>query len=354
MLTDTFDVSEFNLVENLDYSPNTGIKIDYTVQESYQAQSTFRFTDATASKDAFLKDLIVSSGSNVEESTKYKEYELTPSFDKDINEYEITLLEYIEKLNITAIQNDEKSTMKIKYPKRDETGKIEYEEDGTTIIYEEKELINNEAFEVTLNELGKEDTTITVQVTAEDNKTINEYKVKIKRPYGTIKGSIYLKPMKSIGKYISMVRVYKKEDVDNVIDWKEVKEGKRDNIHEQLISLESINIETNEDGTYKIYVIPGEYDILLDKEGYLDYIIIDKTINEGEILELGEKELLAGDVNKDGVIQLIDLSTILKSYETKNTDTDYNKDLDFNEDGKIQLVDLSILLGNYETNRKVE
>ena len=55
MLTDTFDVSEFNLVENLDYSPNTGIKIDYTVQESYQAQSTFRFTDATASKDAFLK-----------------------------------------------------------------------------------------------------------------------------------------------------------------------------------------------------------------------------------------------------------------------------------------------------------
>ena len=102
MLTDTFDVSEFNLVENLDYSPNTGIKIDYTVQESYQAQSTFRFTDATASKDAFLKDLIVSSGSNVEESTKYKEYELTPSFDKDINEYELDELRNI----ITYVPQD--------------------------------------------------------------------------------------------------------------------------------------------------------------------------------------------------------------------------------------------------------
>ena len=81
MITDNFDVSEFNLVENLSYSPNTGIKIDYTAQESYQAQSTFRFTDATASKDASLKDLIVSSGTKDGEEHTYKEYELTPTFD---------------------------------------------------------------------------------------------------------------------------------------------------------------------------------------------------------------------------------------------------------------------------------
>lgn len=354
MLTDTFDVSEFSLVENLNYSPNTGIKIDYTVQESYQAQSTFRFTDATASKDAFLKNLIVSSGTQDEESSKYKEYELTPTFDKDVSEYEITLLEYIKELNITAIQNDEKATMKIKYPKRDEFGNLLYEEDGTTLLYEEKELLNNTKFQIMLNELGKIDTKITIIVTAEDTKTIKEYTLTVKRPYGTIKGSIYLKPMKSVGIYKATVRIYRKEDVEKIIDWATIVEGKRDNIHDQLLSLESINIQTNEDGTYEIYVIPGEYDILLDKEGYLDHIIINKTINEGEILELGEKELLAGDVNKDGVIQLIDLSTILKSYETKDTDIDYNKVLDFNEDGKIQLVDLSILLGNYEKNRKIE
>ena len=194
MITDNFDVSEFNLVENLSYSPNTGIKIDYTAQESYQAQSTFRFTDATASKDASLKDLIVSSGTKDGEEHTYKEYELTPTFDKEVKEYEITLLEYVDKMNITAIQNNEKATMKVKHPKRNEDGNIVYETDGTTIVYEEKELLNNTEYMITLNELGKEDTNITILITAEDGKTTDEYKIKIKRPYGTIKGKIYTAP----------------------------------------------------------------------------------------------------------------------------------------------------------------
>ena len=209
MITDNFDVSEFNLVENLSYSPNTGIKIDYTAQESYQAQSTFRFTDATASKDASLKDLIVSSGTKDGEEPTYKEYELTPTFDKDVKEYEITLLEYVDKMNITAIQNNEKATMKIKHPKRNEDGNIVYETDGTTIVYEEKELLNNTEYMITLNELGKEDTDITILITAEDGKTIDEYKIKIKRPYGIIKGKIYTAPTASTtGKNIATVRVY--------------------------------------------------------------------------------------------------------------------------------------------------
>lgn len=354
MITDNFDVSEFNLVENLSYSPNTGIKIDYTAQESYQAQSTFRFTDATASKDASLKDLIVSSGTKDGEEPTYKEYELTPTFDKDVKEYEITLLEYVDKINITAIQNDEKATMKIKHPKRNEDGNIVYETDGTTIVYEEKELLNNTEYMITLNELGKEDTDITILVTAEDGKTTDEYKIKIKRPYGIIKGSIFLKPMKSAGIYKGIVRVYKSADVETIIDWANVKTGKRDDIHQKLITLNSINKETNDDGTYEIYVIPGEYDILLDRVGYLDNIITSKTITEGEVIDLGEKELLAGDINKDGTIQLLDLSALLAIYESKDADSLYNKEIDFNEDGKIQLVDLSILLGNYEKNREIE
>ena len=93
-------------------------------------------------------------------------------------------------MNITAIQNNEKATMKIKHPKRNEDGNIVYETDGTTIVYEEKELLNNTEYMITLNELGKEDTNITILITAEDGKTTDEYKIKIKRPYGTIKGGI--------------------------------------------------------------------------------------------------------------------------------------------------------------------
>lgn len=294
MITDDFDVSEFNLVENLSYSPNTGIKIDYTAQESYQAQSTFRFTDATASKDASLKDLIVSSGTKDGEEHTYKEYELTPTFDKDVKEYEITLLEYVDKMNITAIQNNEKATMKIKHPKRNEDGNIVYETDGTTIVYEEKELLNNTEYMITLNELGKEDTNITILITAEDGKTTDEYKIKIKRPYGTIKGKIYTAPTASTtGKYIATVRVYKSEDVSKIINWSEVTPGTDDTVHKDLMTLTSNNIKTNDDGTYEIYVIPNKYDILLDKAGYLDDVYIERQVDEGNIVDLGESELIA-------------------------------------------------------------
>ena len=294
MITDNFDVSEFNLVENLSYSPNTGIKIDYTAQESYQAQSTFRFTDATASKDASLKDLIVSSGTKDGEEPTYKEYELTPTFDKGVKEYEITLLEYVDKMNITAIQNNEKATRKIKHPKRNEDGNIVYETDGTTIVYEEKELLNNTEYMITLNELGKEDTDITILITAEDGKTIDEYKIKIKRPYGIIKGKIYTAPTASTtGKYIATVRVYKSEDVSKIINWSEVTPGTDDTVHKDLMTLTSNNIKTNDDGTYEIYVIPNKYDILLDKVGYLDDVYIERQVDEGNIVDLGESELIA-------------------------------------------------------------
>lgn len=294
MITDNFDVSEFNLVENLSYSPNTGIKIDYTAQESYQAQSTFRFTDVTASKDASLKDLIVSSGTKDGEEPTYKEYELTPTFDKDVKEYEITLLEYVDKMNITAIQNNEKATMKIKHPKRNEDGNIVYETDGTTIVYEEKELLNNTEYMITLNELGKEDTDITILITAEDGKTIDEYKIKIKRPYGIIKGKIYTAPTASTtGKYIATVRVYKSEDVSKIINWSEVTPGTDDTVHKDLMTLTSNNIKTNDDGTYEIYVIPNKYDILLDKAGYLDDVYIERQVDEDNIVDLGESELIA-------------------------------------------------------------
>lgn len=356
MLLDEFDISSFKLVEGTT-SPTTGIKININGTNSYQAQSTFRFTDKTASKDATLSNLVVSSGTvdetNPDNST-YKEHTLTPTFDKDTLNYEIKLLEYLNTINIKATQNDTKSKMKIKVPKRDDDGNLVYDTDGTTIIYEEKELTNNTPMEVTINKLGEPDTNITVIVTAEDGKTINNYELVVKRPYGTIKGSIYLNPMKNKKTYKATVRLYKTEDVNLIIDWSTVVEGKRDKIHEQLLTLNSINNDTNEDGTYEIYVIPGTYDILLDREGYLDHIIKSKTINEGDVLDIGQKELFAGDANKDGVIQLLDLSMLYSNYELNSTSEGFMTKLDFNDDGKIQLLDLSALKANYEKNRIIE
>lgn len=356
MTADEFDVSGFSLVEGTN-SPTTGIKINIDATNSYQNKKAFKFTDKTASKDANLSNLIVSSGTideTDEENSTYKEYSLTPTFDKDTLNYEITLLEYIDKINIKAIQSDTKATMKIKVPKRDEDNNLQYEVDGITIVYEEKEITNEALTEVTINELGKEDTKITIIVTAEDTKTVKEYNLTIKRPYGTIKGSIYLNPLKNTGIYKATVRLYKTEEVNNIIDWSTVVEGKRDTIHDKLLTLNSVDNNTNEDGTYEIYVIPGTYDILLDREGYLDYIITSKTINDGDILDVGQKELFAGDFNKDGVIQLLDLSMLYSSYDVDSASSKYMTKLDVNDDGRIQLLDLAALKANYEKTRTIE
>lgn len=177
MTADTFDTNWFHLVTNEESSPKTGIKINIDAEECIEEQSSFRFTDMTASKDATLKDLVVSRKEQNEENpeeTTDKIYELTPEFAKEIKEYEVTILEYIDTLDITAVQNDEKATMIIKVPKRDEeTGELVYKDDdagGKIIDYEEKEILNNTPFEITINKLGEPDTEFTIVVTAGDRK----------------------------------------------------------------------------------------------------------------------------------------------------------------------------------------
>lgn len=356
MISDDFDISGFSLKED-EFVPTTGIKINLNVKDSIENKSAFRFVDATASKNANLDNLIVSSGTTDEENpdnSTYKEYELNPKFDKDTLNYELELLENIDELNLKSILSDTKSSMKLKKPKRDEDGNLVYESDGVTVEYEELDIQNNVSTTVKLNELGKGDTNLTITVTAEDGKTEKEYTLVVKRPYGVIRGSIFLKPMESKKIYKATVRLYKSDEVKNVIDWSTVKFGKRDSIHQQLETITSLDSDTNDDGTFEIYVTPGTYDILLDREGYLDHIFISRTINTGDVLDIGEKELYAGDVNKDGVIQLLDLSMLYSAYQTDTTSANYDKKMDFNNDGRIQLLDLSALKANYEVNRIIE
>ena len=356
VLSDDFDMSGFALQEDTS-SPKTGIKINLNITNAYENQSTFRFTDATASKNANLSNLIVSSG-QVDEldpsKSTYKEYEITPSFDKDTLSYQMELLEYLDEIDIKPVLDDAKSTIKIKVPKRFEDGNLEYDTDGVTIIYEEKEVENDVAVSVTLNKLGEPDTHITLIVTAEDNKTTKSYDLIIKRPYGTIKGSIYTAPTAQSGIYKSDIRLYKSDDVSEIIDWATVSVNGMDNVHSNLMTLESQDFVTNDDGTYEINVIPGTYDILLDKAGYLDHIYKTRAVNAGDVIDLGYKELYAGDVNKDGNIQLQDLSLILNVFGKNNTDSQYDIKFDFNEDGQIQLQDYSLALNNFTKARLIE
>lgn len=297
MKADTLDISNFRLIEDQTTSPTTGIKINVNIQDSYEEQSTFIFTNKTTSSDATLNNLILSTGIEGSEDYTYKKYDLTPIFDKQNKEYSLELNEYINEMNIEAEVSDEKSTMKIKVPTRDE--------DGQTIIYEEKELLNKTKMPVTLNKLGEPDTLIEVIVTAEDGKTQETYKISIHRPYGTIKGSIKYDTIEEnenpdINKTTDL-NIYK----TGKFNWDELKDifgeiYENPKTYDDLDQIEKDQYEqSNADGSYEIYVIPGTYDLQIDKKGFLDCIIKNIEVTENGVVDLENKVLVAGDINRD-------------------------------------------------------
>lgn len=276
---DKFDISSFKLETSDTTSPKTGIKIIIDGSTYYENQSTFRFTDKSASRNADLSNIKLSNGN--EDDENYKEYALNPSFDKNTLEYTTELLEYVDKVNLEVTKDDEKSSIVIKQPKHDENGNLVFEDDGSTIVYEETNL-DDLKNEIVLNKLGEPDTVIELKVTAEDEVTTKTYKITIHRPYGTIKGSIHT--VNSNDVHIADVKVYNNSDQ---IDWENISS------HDELDNYKTVlNKKTNEDGTYEIKVIPGNYDVLIDKVAYLDYIVTTIQVNENDEIDLDNVELI--------------------------------------------------------------
>ena len=276
---DKFDISSFKLETSDTTSPKTGIKIIIDGSTYYENQSTFRFTDKSASRNADLSNIKLSNGN--EDDENYKEYALNPSFDKNTLEYTTELLEYVDKVNLEVTKDDEKSSIVIKQPKHDENGNLVFEDDGSTIVYEEKSL-DDLKNEIVLNKLGEQDTVIELKVTAEDEVTTKTYKITIHRPYGTIKGSIHT--VNSNDVHIADVKVYNNSDQ---IDWENISS------HDELDNYKTVlNKKTNEDGTYEIKVIPGNYDVLIDRVAYLDYIVTTIQVNENDEIDLDNVELI--------------------------------------------------------------
>ncbi|MDX1524525.1 MAG: dockerin type I domain-containing protein, partial [Anaerolineae bacterium] len=57
---------------------------------------------------------------------------------------------------------------------------------------------------------------------------------------------------------------------------------------------------------------------------------------------LGEITLLAGDVNGDNIIDIVDLAYIAQHYRSADPSAD------FNADGKVSIIDLALAAGNYQ------
>ena len=361
MTGETFDPEWFKLKKDEISSPQTGIKINIGNNKNYQEQSTFRFTDQTASKDASLIDLKLTKGKEGEED--FTQFTLNPEFVPQTTDYELELLDYIDTVNVTATVNDKNSTLKMKVPQRDNDKRI-FEGEGTdidNIKYVELENVESgQPTEVTLNKLGEPDTKITIIVTAEDGITTMEYNLVIHRPYAKIKGSIITPPTtKTEGDsiYKANIKIYDASVVSNAIDWNEYLDfnGEGDDLHSLLTELNCLENETNDDGTYEIYVIPGTYDIMIDKAAYLDCIYISNTLLEYDELDLGSKMLIVGDLNKDGIVSVSDYSIIYNIYDASYPDEKYikNQDYDFDGDSVIGVSEASYIYNNYLRIREI-
>lgn len=371
MTADEFDVSWFKLVPSATYNPTSGIKISVTTTKRYEAQSTFRFTDEVASKEARLSNLVASTGitdtENPDNST-YKEYPFTPTFDKDILPYEIKLLEYLDNIDITAISLDGKATLKIKIPKRDENGKLVYQADGTTIEYEEKAIADKTPFNVILNKLGEPDTVLTIISTAEDGKTTKEYQVTIKRPYATIRGKAILADFDDEGKVQDILDVYGIElnnrvDINlykpNLAEWESIPDIYQiiypdPFTYEKLEDIPKEASMTSEDnGVFEIYVIPGEYDIQVTRLGYLDYIYSDVALKEGDVIEMGEIRLSAGDINRDGTISQEDINQVKSVMDMLSDNVDFLENYNPSQIGTVSQEDLNYAKSNQDKNLQI-
>lgn len=376
MQADKFDESWLSLQTSTESSPKTGISINIDGISKYEAQNTFRFIDKTASKNANLSNIVLSSGIknevNPEQST-YKEYSLTPEFEKNTLNYEYELLEYMDEMNITAILEDAKSSIKLKVPKRDEENNLLYENDGTTILYEEKEINDNETNKIILNKLGEPDTKVTIIVTSEDGQTNKEYTITIKRPYGTVKGKIFTEPTSfTTETYIAEVLAYSETEVEEKVNWETAINNTKNNKSDDLNTVfrgnaesstkgieEKNKMQTNDDGTFELYLIPGKYTLLIDKKGYLDQYYINVNVADKDEIDLSSYEtssvitLIPGDINKDGAIGILDKTIMTKQNGKTQTDLEFNPSADLNDDDLINITDKTILTKNNNLVRKI-
>lgn len=68
----------------------------------------------------------------------------------------------------------------------------------------------------------------------------------------------------------------------------------------------------------------------------------------------GRIELIAGDIDKDGIIGILD-KTIVTKQNGKNEliDTDFNPAADINADGKINITDKTVITKNNGSTRAI-
>ena len=65
------------------------------------------------------------------------------------------------------------------------------------------------------------------------------------------------------------------------------------------------------------------------------------------------QELTAGDINKDGVVEILDKISIGEQNDKTTSDVDFRSECDINDDGIVDILDKTEINGNNDQRRKI-
>lgn len=290
--------------------PKTGIKVMANEYDYYENQKLFIFTQQLVSTNAKLSNL----------TTDLKE---VTDFNRD--KYEYTIQVPGNKTEINILPTPEESTSVITI-----NGEVVDISTGKTVKLRGLSEISNK-------------TEIEILVTAEDGKATETYKLIVEKQGGFIQGQV--RTVNTTGIHHATIKIYRS---DQYIDWKTLNSP-------DLEEYEIVGqVETEDDGIFQLVLPTGKYDILIDKPGYLDYVVKNVEIFQQHTTSIGTKQISPGDIDKDGVVKATDQQALLKVYGESSASSKYDTKYDFIEDKVIKATDYSILLKYYGKKKIIE
>ncbi len=101
------------------------------------------------------------------------------------------------------------------------------------------------------------------------------------------------------------------------------------------------SIVTSSDGVFNYTTLPGRYTVVAAAEGFLSARAF-VTVTDGTINTMPAINLLIGDIDDNNVIDQFDALTIGMNYNNRFPDA-----ADLNRDGIINVLDLELLAKSY-------
>jgi len=306
----TLTEDAITLKQSDDEIPKTGIKVMANQYDYYENQKMFKFTLSLVSTNAKLSNL----------TTNLKEIK---NFDRNTYEYTIQIPANKEIITVLPTPEHETSIVTI-------NGQTVDISTGMEVDIPEFSAFNNISY-------------IEILVTAEDGKASQKYTLKIEKLGGFIQGEV--STVNTTGTHNANIKIYRS---DLYIDWKKISSTELEEYE-----IES-QIDTQETGDFEVILPIGKFDVLIDKPGYLDYVIKGVEIYQQHTTKIGTKQIMPGDIDKDGVVKATDQKALLSVYGKSSTSPEYDIKYDYIEDNVIKATDYNIFLRYYGRTKVVE